>query len=189
MKINSLAIFLIVGLAASIASYFMFDRTYLKFREDIPVGTVLLGYAALSFLIERLVSVILANENREIKVFSERHQLAKEKVRAVRLWPNESRGDVQERADIDVAGSLEQLQQAEDEKTPKFQFWSLIAGVIVAAMGFRIFQQLTVVEGGEIDSKSIGSFVHYFADIILSGTLLSGGSALVDTFQQLYRPR
>lgn len=187
MKLNSLAVFLIVGLAASLASYTVFQDTYLEFDKDAPVATILFGYGALAFLIERLVSVILANENREIQVFSERHQLAREKVRNASLWPSENRGVLQDGAEREVTESLEQLQRVEDEKSPKFQFWSLIAGVIVAAMGFRVFDQLTVVAGGELDSKSIATFIHYFADIILSGTLLSGGSTLVDNFQKLFR--
>jgi len=88
-----------------------------------------------------------------------------------------------ERADLEVARADRAKYRSD---TQRFALWtSLILGMIVSAVGFRVLQQL--VEPSSLDGIDGGQqYAFHAVDVLLTGGLLAGGSDSVHKLMQIY---
>ncbi|NIM16772.1 MAG: hypothetical protein GTO45_32685 [Candidatus Aminicenantes bacterium] len=172
-----------------IIAAFYFTVGFVEFRKDIgsSIGTILGSLLIISLLLERALDVFLTTWRAE---GSERLD---SEIKEIKQKIDQLKKAGKADTDPDVKTEMGFLSQKNQEKlthrskTRIIAMWSsLILGVIVSAIGFRVLA--TLVDPGSytgMEDKQKNFFD--FVDILMTGGLLAGGSDGIHKIMDLYR--
>jgi hypothetical protein len=186
---RGIKIFFIILLALIIIAAFYFTVGFVEFRTDIgsSIGTILGSLLIIALLLERALDVFLTTWRAEgsEKLDSEIKEIKQKIDQLKKAGKPETDSDVKTET-----GSLSKKNQeklAYRSKTRIIAMWSsLILGVVVSAIGFRVLA--TLVDPGSYAGMGYKQKNFFeFVDILMTGGLLAGGSDGIHKIMDLYR--
>ena len=160
-----------IGLAviSIILGYIYFDCP-ITFNTDLEIGkvvTLLLNFGIIAILIQRFATQFLLKDS--YYQFMAAHQMKGYGT----FTPTGTKMNAQKR----VMSATEETEESKKEFKQQLFWISWGLGMIIAAIGFRFFNN--VIDSSSVCDVWMHAKVSVILDIFMTGILLSGGSALI----------